>query len=148
MYLVDTNINSSGAPSRARPATDLIRWMDERSAELYLSSVTVAEIEAGIAKVRRCEAARKAADLTAWLEAVIHLYGDRILAFDVAAARAAGTLLDFASRKGFAPQLADIYIAATALCHHLTVLTRNTRHFEPLGITTANPFLGLPSSLH
>jgi predicted nucleic acid-binding protein len=107
MYLVDTNIISSGAPSRARPATDLIRWMDERSAELYLSSVTVAEIEAGIAKVRRCEAARKAADLTAWLEAVIHLYGDR-----------------------------------------LTVLTRNTRHFEPLGITTANPFLGLPSSLH
>jgi predicted nucleic acid-binding protein len=148
VYLVDTNVISAGAPSKARSATDLIRWLDEHSAELYLSAVTVAEIEAKIAKVRRSAATSKAANLTAWLETVIHLYGDRILAFDVAAARTAGMLSDLALGKGFAPQLADIYIAATALCHRLTVLTGNTRHFQPLGIMTANPFVSLPSLLH
>jgi hypothetical protein len=144
MYLMDTNVISAGAPSR--PASDLIPWMDQHSASLYLSTVTVAEIEDGIAKAKREKATRKAADLAAWLETLLHLYGDRILAFDLAAARIAGVLSDLARGRGAKPGFADIMIAATARSHGLTILTRNGRHFEPLGIPTVNPFDGLPSS--
>jgi predicted nucleic acid-binding protein len=119
--------------------------MDEHSAELYLSAVTVAEIEDGIAKARRERANRKAADLTAWFETILHLYGNRILAFDIAVARMAGALSDLARSKGMAPGFADIVIGATARCHGLTILTQNTRHFELLGLPTVNPFERLPS---
>jgi predicted nucleic acid-binding protein len=145
VYLVDTNVISAGVPSRAIAATGLVRWMDEHSASLYLSAVTVAEIEDGIAKARREKARRKAADLTAWLEALLHLYGSRILAFDIPAARIAGALSDLARSRGATPGFADIAIAATASWHGLTILTRNTRHFEPLGVPTINPFDGLPT---
>ena len=52
MYLVDTDVISAGAPSKAVAAADLLEWMDEQSAWLYLSTITVAEIEDGIAKAR------------------------------------------------------------------------------------------------
>ncbi len=74
----------------------------------------------------------------------MHLYGNRILAFDVAAARVAGALSDLARSKGRPPGFADIVIAATAASHELTILTRNTRHFEPLGVPAMNPFDRLP----
>jgi toxin FitB len=145
VYLVDTNVISAGAPSRAHGPVDLAAWMDEHSAELYVSAVTVAEIEDGIAKARREKARRKAADLTAWLETLLHLYGDRVLAFDLAAARIAGGLSDLARSRGRTPGFADIAIAATARAHGLIILTRNTRHFAPLGLPTVNPFERLPS---
>jgi predicted nucleic acid-binding protein len=144
VYLVDTNVISAGAPSKALATTDLVKWMDAHSSDLFLSAVTVAEIEDGIAKARREQARRKAANLTAWLEALLHLYGNRILAFDVAAARLAGALSDLARGKGMAPGFADLIIGATARSHGLTILTRNTRHFEPLGLPTLNPFDHLP----
>jgi predicted nucleic acid-binding protein len=146
MYLVDTNVISVGAPSKAVAASELIGWMDEHSAELWLSTVTVTEIEDGIAKARRAEAKRKASELTEWLETILHLYVDRILAFDLAAARIAGALSDLARSKGLAPGFADIMIAATASSRGLTILTRNARHFEPLDVPTLNPFVCLPSS--
>ena len=52
----------------------------------------------------------------------------------------AGAVSDLARRKGLAPGFADIVIAATARSRGLTVLTRNTRHFAPLGLPTINPF--------
>jgi len=146
MYLVDTDVVSAGSPSKAVPRAALARWMDEHSSELYLSAVTVMEIEDGIAKARHKRADRRAADLTAWLETLLHLYGNRILVFDLAAARIAGGLSDLARSKGIAPGLADILIAATALAHKLIVLTRNTRHFGPLGVSTIDSFERLPST--
>jgi predicted nucleic acid-binding protein len=145
MYLVDTNVISGGAPSKAVAAADLVKWMDEQSAQLYLSTVTVAEIEDGIAKARREKARRKASDLMEWLETLLHLYGDRILPFDLVAARVAGAFSDLARSKGAAPGFADIAIAATAHSRGLTLLTRNARHFAPLGVPTVNPFERLPS---
>ena len=145
MYLVDTNVISAGAPSKAVSATELLKWMDDHSTRLYLSVVTVAEIADGIAKARRERARRKAADLTAWLDTLLHLYSDRVLAFDVAAARVAGELSDLARSKGLAPGFADIVIGATARTRQLIILTRNIRHFAPLGILTVNPFQELPA---
>jgi predicted nucleic acid-binding protein len=80
-------------------------WMDLHSASLFLSAVTVAEIEDGISKLRREGATRKSADLTAWLETVLHLYGDRVLAFDVPIARIAGMMADRARGQGQARDL-------------------------------------------
>lgn len=145
MYLVDTDVISAGAPSKAAAPAALVAWMDEHSAELYLSAVTVAEIEDGIAKSRREKARRKAADLSAWLETLLHLYESRILPFDVATARIAGALSDFARGHGHAPGFADIAIAATARRHRLTILTRNVRHFAPLAVPVVNPFERLPA---
>jgi predicted nucleic acid-binding protein len=143
MYLVDTNVISAAAPARPVSAA-LVEWMDTHSASLFLSAVTVAEIEDGIAKSRREGAARKSADLTEWLETVLHLYGDRVLAFDTPTARIAGAMADQARSQGHAPGFADIIIAATAQHHELTILSRNLRHLEPLGIAVVDPFAKLP----
>lgn len=143
MYLVDTNV-ISGAPSRSAPPA-LIAWMDRHSAQLYVSTVTVAEIEDGIARARREGATRKAADLDAWLETLLHLYGDRVLAFDIVTARTAGMLSDRARGQGQAPGFADIIIAASAFRRGLMVLSRNLKHFEPLGVRVLDPFTSLPT---
>jgi toxin FitB len=119
--------------------------MDAHSTSLFLSAITVAEIEDGISKLRREGATRKSADLTAWLDTVLHLYSDRILAFDAATARIAGGLSDRARGLGHAPGLADIIIAATARHRGLTILSRNLRHLEPLGVAVVDPFMKLPS---
>jgi predicted nucleic acid-binding protein len=144
VYLVDTNVISTSAPRKGVTAADLVSWMDQHSGSLYISAVTVAEIEDGIAQARREGARRKAADLAAWLEALLHLYTSRILAFDLQSARIAGALSDLARSRGAAPGFADIAIAATASRHRLTILTRNMRHFRPMGVPTINPFEGLP----
>jgi predicted nucleic acid-binding protein len=145
MYLVDTNVISAAVPTRpGSPA--LAEWMDTHSASLFMSAVTVAEIEDGIAKLRREGASRKSADLTAWLDTVLHLYGDRILTFDAATARIAGALSDRARGLGHAPGLADIIIAATAQHRGLTILSRNLRHLAPLGVPVIDPFVKLPPS--
>jgi predicted nucleic acid-binding protein len=143
VYLVDTNVISVGAPSRLAPV-GVVDWMDAHSALLFLSAVTVAEIEDGIAKLRREGATRKSADLTAWLETMLHLHGNRILAFDTAIARIAGALADRARSQGHAPGFSDIIIAATAQHHGLTILSRNVRHFAPLNVPVLDPFVVLP----
>jgi toxin FitB len=144
VYLVDTDVISSGAPSKRRASAALLLWMDRNSDRLFLSTITIAEIADGIAKARREGARRKAADLAGWLQAVLHLYGNRVLPFDVAAARMAGALSDRARGKGQSPGFPDLAIAATAAARQLTVLTGNLRHFTPLGVAAHNPFEALP----
>lgn len=144
MYLVDTNVLSASAPTKAIPAPELVAWMDRNSAALHLSVVTVAEIEDGIAKSRREGASRKAQRLAEWLDALLHLYGAQILPLDVTVARRIGRLADVARGQGQAPGLADLAIAATAQCRGWTILTRNTRHFGPLGVPAHDPFTTLP----
>jgi hypothetical protein len=144
VYLIDTNVISAGAPSR-NASTALVDWMDVHSAALSLSAVTVSEIEDGIAKLRREGAARRSADLAAWWEAVLHLYGDRILPLDTATAKIAGALSDHARGQGQAPGLADLIIAATARRHGLTILSRNLKHFAPLDLPVVDPFAALPA---
>jgi len=144
MYLVDTNVISAGGPSRATAFPALAAWMDRHSDRLYLSVATIAEIEDGIAKARRQGAANKAASLREWSELIQHLYSDRILPFDIAAARLAGKLSDRARGAGQAPGFVDLMIAATAQTHGLSILTRNLKHFIPLGVAVHDPFDVLP----
>jgi len=144
LFLVDTNVLSMGAPGRSEGAAALADWLDARSDKLFLSTVTVAEISDGIAKLKRTGALARANHLNDWLDAVLHLYGDRVMPFEVPAARHAGLLMDRARATGQAPGFADLAIAATAGVHGLTVLTRNIRHFAPLDIPAINPFKALP----
>jgi toxin FitB len=118
--------------------------MEENTAKFYLSAVTIAEIEDGIAKLRRKKAGRKAEGLSAWLNALLHLYGERVLSFGVQEARIAGALSDRARANGRSPGFADIIIAATASARNLILLTRNQHHFRPLGVKIVNPFDALP----
>jgi predicted nucleic acid-binding protein len=145
VYLVDTNVISVVSPNRPVPA-ELVNWMEVQSDSLFLSVVTIAEIEDGIAKLRREKATRRSRDLAHWLDAVLHLYGDRILGFDIPTARIAGQLSDRARGQGHSPGFADIIIAATARQHALTVLSRNAKHFVPLGVPVHDPFGKLPPS--
>ena len=119
--------------------------MDRNSADLFLSVITVAEVEDGIAKARRQGATRKAERLSEWLEALLHLYTAQIIPVDLKVARHIGRLTDLARGKGHDPGLADVAIAATALQHGYTILTRNLRHFEPLGVPALDPFSALPA---
>ncbi len=144
-YLVDTNVISAAVPTSAVRRPELIEWMDSHSPDLYLSSVTIAEIAGGIAKAEREGALRKATALSAWLRTVLHLYGDRVLSFDSATAEIAGALADLARGRGHAPGFADIAIAATARRHDLTILSRNERHFAPMDVAVVDPFQKLPS---
>ena len=143
-FLVDTDIISACAPSKARAVFALVDWMDRNSVRLYISVITLAEVEAGIAKSRRLGATRKADILSAWLETVLHLYRPRVLSLDIPAARIAGQLSDHARAKGHSPAFADVAIAALARQGNLTVLTRNIRHFEPLDVPVHDPLVVLP----
>lgn len=145
LYLLDTNIVSTDAPAKRTVGTGAFAaWVRAHSDRLYLSTITVAEIEAGIARAARIGATRKAADLRNWLSAVEHLYAGRILPFGVEEARHAGAMLDRA--RAHDPGFEDIAIAATAAARGLTVLTANERHFEPLGVPHANPLKRLPTT--
>ena len=139
-YLVDTNVISTTAPLMATKRSDLVAWMDAHSSDLYLSAVTIAEIADGIAKLKREGATRRASNLSAWLRTVLHLYGDRILAFDSATAEIAGELSDLARGRGHSPGFADVAIAATARRHRLTILSRNERHFASIDVDVIDPF--------
>lgn len=142
MFLVDTNVISALAPSKRTETAELAVWLDRASAQLFLSVVTAAEVQAGIAKAEREGAGAKARALAVWWQAVEHFYGEKVLPFDLRCAQCAGDLIDRA--RAHRPGFEDIAIAATAKAHGLTVLTRNLRHFAPLGVSAFDPFQGLP----
>ena len=134
MYLLDTNVVSE--LRRVRPHGAVIAWLEGVSDDdLHLSAVTIGEIQAGI-EITRERDQDKATEIEEWLEQVALTYN--ILNMDVRSFRAWARLMH---RK---PDdlIEDAMIAATALVHNLTVVTRNVRDFEELGVRTLNPFEG------
>ena len=127
MFLLDTDVLS--ALRRRERNLDIVRWVEkQRTADLYLSVVTVGEIERGIAQQDRRDPSF-ARELALWLDRLLDWYGERVLPVDSATARRWGRLSATLGHEG-----ADLLIAATALEHGLTVVTRNVRHFEPTGV--------------
>jgi toxin FitB len=118
---------------------DSMRWLMNREPKMHLSVVTVIEIESGIQQLIRTGSTRRRSDLSRWLTGLFATFGDRILPVDGRVAMTAGRLDALSLGKGHGPGLADIVIAATAEVHALTVLTRNLRHFLPLGIPALDP---------
>lgn len=133
MMLLDTVVLSE--LRKSRPSPKVLAWLKKQPAQaLFVSVVSLGEIERGIVKVHKADAAF-AARLTNWLEDTILLYSDHILPVSAAIARRWGRLSAELGHDG-----ADLLIAATALEHGLTVATRNLRHFKPSGVSLVNPF--------
>jgi predicted nucleic acid-binding protein len=78
--------------------------------------------------------------LRQWFDRILDAYRDRLLAFDLPAARISGLLGDSALAAGRHPGFADVAIAAIAKARELVVVTLNQRHFDPLGVEVINPF--------
>ena len=134
MFLIDTDVLS--ALRRRERSPDVVRWVSaRRTTDLYLSVVSIGEIERGIVRRQRRDPVF-ARVLAAWLDSVLVLYRERILAVDLSTARRWGRLSGALGHEG-----ADLLIAATALERGLTVVTRNVRHFEPTGVPVLNPFV-------
>ena len=113
---------------------EIARWLaGPRTTDLYLSVVSIGEIERGIAGVK-CSDPAFAERLEEWLDALLRIYGDRILTIDLSVARRCGRLSADMGHTG-----ADLLIAATALEHGLTVVTLDARHFEPAGVPVLDP---------
>ena len=133
MYLLDTVVLSE-LRKRTRDR-HVVTWFGSvESSDLYLSTITVAEIERGIARQQSANP-DFARDLAGWLDTLLAAYGDHVLPLTVGIARRWGRL----SAQIGNDEL-DLAIAATALDHGLTVVTRNIAHFEPTGVALLNPF--------
>lgn len=143
-FLLDTSIVSMLAPGRNDATPELVAWLRAHNDQLHTSSIVVFEISQGVAKLVRTGSQRKAASLGSWLQSHIDDFGDRVLALDVESAHMAGVIADAALSIGKHPGLADVLIAAIAKVHDLTLLTRNVRHFGPLGIDVVDPLVSLP----
>lgn len=133
MYLLDTNVIS--AVRRPDRAPQVAAWLSGKSEQdLFLSVVTIGEIERGIGQQEGRNPAF-AGDLRAWLDRTVLLFSDRLLPFDAEDARIWGRLSAEIGSAG-----ADLMIAATALRNKATVVTGNVADFAPTGVMIENPF--------
>ncbi len=132
--LLDTNVVSE--LRKPRPDHNVGSWAETiTKRDAFISVITIREIEAGVLLVERRDADQGRL-LRAWLEERVLLeYADRLLDVDLAVARRAAALHVPHPR----PER-DALIAATALTHGLTVVTRNTSDFAPMGVALLNPW--------
>ena len=145
-YLLDTSVVSALAPGReALVPTPWGAWLQAHHQQLYLPSIAIAEMAQGIGKLRRVGGIERADRLDRWLDGLLDLYADRILPLEAQAARLAGQMSDAAIAQGRHPGFADVAIAALAQNAGLLLLTRNLKHFEPLGVACADPLIALPT---
>ena len=135
MFLLDTNVLSE---LRRRDRTDqkVAAWADRvHASELFLSAITILEVEAGTLRLLRRDPVQGAV-LRSWIDGnVLPAFDGRILPVDTAVAQRCASLHVPNPRAE-----RDALIAATALVHRLKVVTRNVADFEPMGVTTLNPW--------
>jgi predicted nucleic acid-binding protein len=133
-YLLDTNVLSE--TRKREPDASVIQWIAATPAEqLYLSVLTLGEIEQGIARVRERADHQQATALEGWLRDVKLGFADRILPVTLLVASAWG-------RRRYAQPLPviDGLLAATAQAHGMTLVTRNVKDFQRSGAWVLNPF--------
>lgn len=132
MFLLDTNVVSE--LRKPRPNTHVVAWLKEvADTDLCLSAVTVGEIQAGIELTREQDPG-KAEEIEAWADQVAGSYN--VLPMDAACFRRWAKLMHGQSDTVYE----DAMIAATALAHNLTVVTRNVRDFARFNVPVLNPF--------
>ena len=135
MFLLDTNVVSE-LRRRERADPKVAAWADAvHPTELFLSAITILELETGVLLLARRDAAAGSV-LRGWLDRkVLPAFEGRILAVDTAVAQRCAKLHVPNPRAE-----RDALIAATALVHRLTLVTRNVVDFEPMGVETLNPW--------
>lgn len=136
MILLDTNVISEAM--KPVPDDTVRAWLDEQAAEtLYLSSVTIAELLYGIGAL---PTGKRKNRLTAALDGVMELFADRVVPFDIAAAKRYADLAVKARAAGKGLPTPDGYIAAIAASRGFTVATRDTSAFDAAGVAVINPW--------
>ncbi len=137
MYLVDTNVISEARKrSKANKGVqDFFKLVIRERAPVFVSVVTVGELRRGVELIRHRGDTRQAAQLEKWLEKLLIKYYDFILDVDKDIAQVWGRL-----RVPHPENSLDKQIAATALIHDLTVVTRNHKDFTKTGVRALNPF--------
>lgn len=132
MYLLDTNVISE--LRRPRPHGAVVAWLQEiADHDLHLSAVTLGELQAGV-EITREQDSEKATQIESWIDQVAQTWN--VLPLDGRTFRVWAKLMHRRSDD----LLADALIAATAINHHLVVVTRNVRDFAQMGVETLNPF--------
>jgi predicted nucleic acid-binding protein len=136
MFLFDTNVVSALRTARREPDAAVARWADGVAhATSFISTITALELQVGVLRVERRDPTQGAV-LRRWLDfQVLAGYRGRILDVTLAVALRAASM----HVPDPAPDR-DALIAATAAVHGLTVVTRNTKHFEGRGVALLNPF--------
>jgi toxin FitB len=145
MYILDTNIVSMLDPRRHGHAPELIGWIKRNGAGLYLSVLTIAEMESGVLKLRREHKADRADRVSELVAAILADFGDRVLGVDLETANHLARLGELVHQQPVA--VPDLIIAATACRHGLTVVTRNVREFGRLGLPYYDPFQIIPPDI-
>lgn len=137
MILLDTNVISE--PQRRQPNARVLDWIDAQALEtLYLSTITVAELRAGIALM---PTGKRRDRLDENLEKhLLPMFANRVLSLDMACSKAYAELLAKSRAAGLAVNSADAFIAAVALANGFTVATRDTGPFEAAGLNVINPW--------
>lgn len=126
-WLLDTCALSEYA--KKAPAPEVIAWLDEQDeASLFISVISLGEIEKGILKLRKTDP-RRSQKLTAWLGKVEQRFAGRILPLDAAALHVWAQIAAHAELAGQPVPVMDGLLMATAQCHGLTVVTRNVQDF-------------------
>lgn len=140
-YLLDTNVISMLSPARAEAPAAFLDWLElmDAGGRVFLSVVTIHEIEKGIALLEHKGASAKAASLRGWLAGLVASYDDKIIAVDTRAAALAGRREARAVAAGHDPGMADATIAGIAKAHAITIVTRNSKHFQVFGVDVVSP---------
>jgi predicted nucleic acid-binding protein len=137
VYLVNTDVISE-ARKGANANVGVRKFFDnarQKNVALFLSAITIGELRQGVEKIRRRGDLAQSARLERWLDRVSSEFGDAILPFDQETAQIRGRLSVPHPDNPIGKQ-----IAATALIHDLTVVTRNADHLAPTGVPMVNPF--------
>ncbi|KAB0676429.1 type II toxin-antitoxin system VapC family toxin [Aureimonas leprariae] len=133
MFLLDTMVFSENFKTRPNP--DVVDWLRQTGGgPLRVSVLTFGEVAAGVEK-QRSRDVRAFQRLSDWLDRTRRDYERRTLPFSTEIALRWGALSMQLKRRDL-----DLFIAATALEHDLTVVTRNVRHFAPTGAKLFNPY--------
>lgn len=142
MYLLDTNIVSLLDPRRKERPVELLDWLRRNDERIFASAITLTELEAGVLKIIRSGEPMRAAHYAKLRDRVIDDFGARILPVTVPVALEVARIAE--SIRPMVIERTDLIIAATAMVHGLTVLTRNLRHFTPTGVPSIDPLATLP----
>ncbi len=135
VYLVDTNVISEARKGKKADIGVQKFWRTVDGSELYLSVQTIGEIRRSIENIRGRGDLPQAGKLERWLDLIVEKYSDRILSFDGECAQVWGKLMAPNNQHPI-----DKQIAAIALIHGLTVVTRNVGDFRSTGVELQNPF--------